>query len=840
MNCTAINSGDWNNPSVWQGSIVPGPNDDITINTGVLVTIDSSKMSYNGFGNLVQLGSLNNSSVMTVNGTLKVNVISNAGGAPQKTGICLYNDSKVIINSGGAINISATGYDNGATYNARGMSCSQNAKITNNGNIGISAHNLGGGIGFGIYLDDDGTQLNNYANISISQTDFEKDGRGHCYGLYISSGLLENSGTITSNATAKGFIKTDAGGTVRSTGSILNSGTVKNMGTINNLGVFTSCLPYANYQGNPISNSTNGQINIKGQLNSTTNLQNLVPVTPLSPVSIEFGDTLINNATFTIADGYSLLCKGTIKNNGSIVNNGTVIWDLGATFTPLNQQSLSYLIQGGTIQLQGSLSADLALNTVFYQSTLITLFDNIEINSGATLNLGNFGLTIPSTKNLSIVEGGIVEITQPIINNGILTINGNLKWHCSSQVSSPFSGTNPTGNGYVALLGSISESFDFQSISWPNFIIIEGDSLAISQPDFKFDASNLWIYGTLNLSSTAYIQTNVNNYGTINLCYNGDLRITSSGTLNNNMAEITGDPVYSRFVWDVAGQYVTFRPITGLTEFYLHGSSSSIDFPQLQNLSDSNTQFFIGDPAGTDETVQLQNLNISEGYKLNIITNLKIIGEFASDDAILRIDTSKSYTFGSLQISGIIGLFNSNPKNVGDNELKNLFPIFTNCTAFVVNSNDHLVIANDEIFGVNLTINGNVTVIQGKTLTIGNPAVGSPTLKVLGFVDNTGATLLVNNTQGVGLHFSGLNPAYNSGTINLSQGVAASIDQSRAAMYLERTLLNNSSGTITNSANGTPIDCNQGTICGGTFTPNLTPIGSPISGQTGTYVTNCS
>ncbi len=846
MNCTAINSGDWNSPSVWQGGNVPGTNDTITINTGITVSIDSSKMGYNGFGNLVQLGAAGTSGSLTINGTINVNVISIAGGSPQKTGICLYNDSQVVINTGGVLNIIATGLDNGATYNANGMSCSQNGKITNNGSVTISAHNNTGGIGFGIYLSDDNTQFINNANVFISQTDFEKDGRGHCYGFYINTGSLINTGTITSDNTANGIFRIDSSGIVQNNGKIVNSGRINNGGVINNQGTITSVLPNANYQGNNINNQSNGIISLSGLINSQTNLQSIVPLANNSTVFINAGDTLTNNSTFTITSGYTLVCKGILVNNSSIANAGTVVWDLGATFTPSNAYNSMYLIQGGTLQLQGTLAsnATLDLSQLCYNIKSVSVLSNLSINSGSTLNLASLILTIPSSISLTILSGGILETTQPITNNGTLTINGNLLWNCSPQVASPFSGVNPAGTGSVALTGTISSNFSFSNINWSKFSIMSGETLTITQSGFNFSTTDEFIISsnaTLELCTRVNILSILTNLGTVNL--NGaDLRVTSASNFDNDNGIITASR-NSIFVWDVAGTFSLSNPVTGLYQFYIHGNNSSQDI-QLNGYADINTQFIIGNPENSPEVVYLENLVINQGYKLNINSSLNLSSEFINDDGILRINTSNSYSFSGVENSGSIWIFNNTVLGNIDNDLLNFFPLLTGCTDFQVDNNDHLYIGNDTISGVNLTINGNVTVVMGKTLNIGNPATGKSTVKVAGSLDNTRATITVTNTQGVGLHFVGKDPAFNTGTLDLSTGVNATLNGSAAALYLERTLLKNNSisgtGTITNKpGNNSTIYCNQGTICGGTFSPNIAPVGSAITGQSATYVNNC-
>lgn len=844
MNCTAINSGDWNSSNVWQGGNIPGTNDTITIDTGVTVNIDNSKMPYQQFGNLVQLGALGTSGSLTVNGTLNIKLVAVAG-PTTCTGIAIYNNSQVIVTTSGSINISATGYDFGATVNAYGMSCSQNGTIINNGSITIAAHNVTGGIGYGIYLGDDNTRFVNNLNatVTINNTDFEKDGRGHCYGFYISQGNLQNNGTISSSNSSKGVIKTDSTGTVTNTGKIINSGAISNNGSIINQGIFSNVLPFANYKGNNINNQQNGTISILGQISTQINLQNIVPVSNNTIIYIHSTDTLTVNAQFTITSGYTLVCKGTIVNNNAITNAGTVVWHLGATYTPMLSNS-QYLIQGGTFLIQGT-AADITtdLSQIVNQPKLFSMSDNVNIMMATKLCLGNLALTIPSNFTFNIMEGATIETSQTVTNNGVLQIDGLFIFECSSQAVLPFKGS-PIGQGSVALKGSISSGFDFSSIKWSNFFIKEGDNLTITQSGFNFTTSEQFEIqsgATLTIYSRVNIQSTVNNSGTI-ILLGADLRVTSTGSLVCNNGEINASN-NSILVWNVAGNLNLQKPIIGLYEFYIHGNNSSQAL-SLITFADINTQFIISNPDNKAEVVYLQSLDINEGYRLNINSSLNLSQKLFNDDGILRINTLNSYKFSSVVNSGTICIFNTGTTVDIDNDLSSFFPIFTGCTDFQVSNNDHLYIGNDSISGVNLTINGNVTVVMGKTLNIGNPATGKSTVKVEGSLDNTKATIAVKNTQGVGLHFVGKNPAFNTGILDLSTGVNATLNGSAAALYLERTLLKNNTfseaGTITNkTGNDSTIYCNQGTICGGTFSPNTKPIGSAFTGQSATYVSNC-
>ncbi len=845
MNCTAINSGDWNSSNVWQDGNIPGTNDDITINTGVTVNIDNSKMPYQQFGNLVQLGAQGTSGSLTVNGVLNIKVVAVAGPSACN-GISIYSNSKVIVNSGGAINISATGYDFGATVNAYGMSCSQKGSITNNGSITIAAHNVTGGIGIGIYLNDDATQFVNSVdgNVTINETSFEKDGRGHCYGFYISDGTLNNAGTIQSNNTSSGVIKTDSTGKVNNTGTIINCGTINNGGTFNNQGTISNVLPSASYKGNNINNQPDGIISLSGVINSPTTLESIVPLSNSASIRVRSNDILTVNTTFTISEGYTLVCLGSLVNNGAITNAGTFIFDLGATYTPKVANG-SYLIQGGAFMIQGTSTVGytLDLNQIINQPNSFTLSNNVFILMSSGLNFGNLALTIPSNLSFTISEGAQLETTQAIVNNGYFEMDGFLVWNYNNQVTSPFTGNTPMGSGYIALQGNISSGFSFSNINWSQFIILANNSLTITQSEFNFSTANdfaiqenasLYLFGRVN------VLTSITNGGTIYL-KTADIRITSTGNLDSSNGEIIGSG-NSIFVLDVAGTYSISKPITGLYQFYIQGNNNSYTCA-LNNLSDINTQFIIGNPENTPEVVCINSLTIVEGYKLNINTSLNLSHNFSNVNGILRINTLNSYKFSSVVNSGTICIFNTGTIGDIDNDLSNFFPIFTGCTDFQVSNNDHLYIGSDSISGVNLTINGTVTIIPGKTLSIGNPAPGKSTFKILGSFDNTNATVIINNTQGIALHFDGMNPGYNTGELDLSNGPSATINGTVAGLYLERTLLKNytqtETGTIINNKDMTSIYCNQGTICGGKFDPNITPFGSAFKGQSATYVANC-
>ena len=210
---TAVQSGNWNDPNTWGGSI-PGLNDDVTIPSGITVTVNAASVcndinilsggtvNYSGTQTLRVYGNWNNygtfnagtsgtveftgSSNTTINGnttfeeliinktdintTLTINGTNSVsgGGSILLTGglITIPTGGSFSINPSSGITINSTaGFDvTGGTLNTGNFS------ITNKGLIRISAGtaNFGSGSGNEIHTQFDGAFIVNGGNVNIS------------------------------------------------------------------------------------------------------------------------------------------------------------------------------------------------------------------------------------------------------------------------------------------------------------------------------------------------------------------------------------------------------------------------------------------------------------------------------------------------------------------------------------------------------------------------------------------------------------------------------------------------------------------------------------------------
>jgi Ca2+-binding RTX toxin-like protein len=187
---TAVNTGNWNDPNVWEGGIVPGDADDKEILSGVTVTITSS---INNSGAIIgNYGILENSATIT-----------NLDGGINNYGT---------LNNSGTISNDITTINNYGTINNSGTITNANSDIINNAS-GI-INNSGAISNNGNLINNEGGVINNTSSETITN-DFR----------IFNLGEINNSGAIDNT----------------SSGSIANDGVINNQcnGEINNLGSIT-------------------------------------------------------------------------------------------------------------------------------------------------------------------------------------------------------------------------------------------------------------------------------------------------------------------------------------------------------------------------------------------------------------------------------------------------------------------------------------------------------------------------------------------------------------------------------------------------------------------------
>ena len=247
------------------------------------------------------------------------------------------------------------------------------------------------------------------------------------------------------------------------------------------------------------------------------------------------GELNILSAT-TIANAHS---TATINNFGTLVNNGVLINELGAT---LNNNSTGTLINNGVIsnQLMGSM-----INAGFLQNMnggfITNDLSSTITNSGTWVNysgatLSNFG-SISSTGLLQSLAGGTID-NFGMISSGphtYLDIQGTLN-NSGAIVAGLFSNSGTTNNSGMMTLNA-GDSFTQNLGVFNN----QATGQLVNNTTFiTFDGGILNNHGTI--TSTELLQTmgtgTINNFGTINSGPN--VYLDNQGTLNNSGTIVAG------------------------------------------------------------------------------------------------------------------------------------------------------------------------------------------------------------------------------------------------------------------------------------------------------------
>lgn len=135
-NFITINSGNWNDPAIWQGNAVPGPADNALVSAGDVVDLNASGLS---IGNLTIDGTLGYTSTpadFTVNGNLQVNAGGILNVFNSTTGKRIYVANNIINNGVIDLSIGSTSAGNltlngGGVQSVSGSGSFANGKIRN-------------------------------------------------------------------------------------------------------------------------------------------------------------------------------------------------------------------------------------------------------------------------------------------------------------------------------------------------------------------------------------------------------------------------------------------------------------------------------------------------------------------------------------------------------------------------------------------------------------------------------------------------------------------------------------------------------------------------------------
>ncbi len=854
-NFTAVANGAWNNPSTWGGS-VPGTDDTILIPANITVDVDSSTMGPNGFGVFVQLGSQSGNGVLTVVGVLNVNVAASVMSGQDLLGIAVYMNSTLTVSVGGEINVSASGNVGSGTFNVFGIYASQSGAIVNNGTINLNCHNVNGGLGYGIHLDDSGTTLTNGGTINIVSSDPAKDGRGHCYGIRVRPGTVQNNGQITSTSQAAGTIKLE-GGTLDNAGSFANSGLINNGGTINNTGALTQVFPSAGFQGNAIGGS--GTVAISGTVTAPLSLDSVMP--GISNYLLLANTSLTLNAPFTIPDGLSLDCKGALTNNSTFTNNGLIVWRLDtATFFRADPYGSQNDVKGsGRLGVDGILPSGAELDLNKLSQNITVLSRSIVISPGATLMVQRGDtMNIPSSYSVTVqgasatLPAGMLFVGGTIANGGTISNQGVIKYNLSQTGSTnwPVITTALTGNGAIALTGNAPSTLDLSAFPATNFLIMSGDQLDVWQGStmtlpvggtltINGGATN----GILNLIGTFNMNGSLTNSGTFQL---GGTLISCGSIANNGSLECSS--AYGYIVHCFPDASYSGTAPNGIVAVRLRGTTDSN--VSLNLLGYGNSMPFrvaSGDTLTVNGTLTVPGNYILQSVGTDSMPSTTSATTFTNSGTYVYNFDYASLSCTTYSGNGTVCL---NGYVTADKSFASVTGPFGSSQNFTVQHGDLLGFCADTNMpeGITLSCSGTFQVSSSSvTVTLNTPpdagadnVSATLSLQSNGTLENNG-TIALRNIQRVGLWFHnmsiGLNPnnPTNNGTLDASTAAALS-NNLNCSILIENTKLVNTSGTVLSGIGA--IFCNQGSICGGTLTGS-NPTGSPLPPSTATYCPSC-
>src|SRR3990172_5158865 len=440
------------------GNIIVGPFETLTIPSGVNLVI--SNTSGTGITLSSISSTINNSGTITITSTStsgsgggirSFGTINNSGtiNVANSVGWGINNFGTINNNSGGIINVAATG-NTGITNDAGTFNnIDFFGTLTNSGTITISGNSLEG-----ILTHNTGTGITNQASGVITITNPLNDG------IQLTGGTLTNSGTINVANSGGGSV-----GIAQLGGPLTNSGTINVANTGSNRGIQNSFGTGITNSGTIIiSNSGNGVGIENAQILTNSGTINVANTGTTSGTNIGINNSnlaaILNNfGTITISNtGVSSIA---ISNNSGTINNNSVgiinVSNTGGTGILIGISLASTLNNSGTITISNT--GGTGINNSRTSATL---------NNSGTITISNTGGT-------------------GINNSGTITNPGTI-YNCGGTVI----GTIPTTGNPIVPCPTASISINDVALAEGNFGPIDfdftvtrsGDTTGASSVDF--------------------------------------------------------------------------------------------------------------------------------------------------------------------------------------------------------------------------------------------------------------------------------------------------------------------------------------------------------------------
>ena len=571
---TGGSTGNWDDPANWSSNTLPGPNDDVSIGSGVSVVHsddDSDSIgSLTSSGPLsIEGGTLSIASASTV-GTLTINDTT----SPSTT---LTVDGPLTVNgllslSGSTISGSGTITDNGGTFLHNGT-LDGPTLINPAGQTATFAPGSESSI-----LMEDGAEFDNIGSF-LDQSDY-----GFVQGTGASSSFTnQGSLKVSMNGGASVFdvLFNMRGGTVDVQGTYLvlgGGGTETGAAFTVESGAgldFEGSTPFALDSGTTFSGAGNlaaasPPLTLSGDSASFT-----------GPTEVYFGDTLIVDGSLagseqTVKSGATLGGSGTV---GAIVNDGTISPGDSATITGV-------LKADGNVTFESGSTFNIASNGI----SAGTGYD--QLDATGTVSLGGAALT--GTLGFTPTDGEsfpIIESTAPIVGTfaglpqgASLTIGGvpfTISYTGGASgddvvLTQAATTTTPPTATTTSLGSSANPSMPGQTVTFTAIVApTSGTSTPIGNVTFTIDGQTQTpvALGVINGVDEATLTTSTLRLGsnTISAAYSGNSAFSSSGvpnpltqTVNATQLEATAIKLMSSANPATVGQPVTLTAtVTG-------------------------------------------------------------------------------------------------------------------------------------------------------------------------------------------------------------------------------------------------------------------------------------
>ncbi len=676
---------------------------------------------------------LNNKSEFTNSGTININGQSSLGVLSADGTAKVTNSSSGVINvGGGGMGIATKGY---SSPNFTGT-------IQNDGSI------IGTGGGAGIMT---------YGSQNVAG------------GTVINNGTIKiNGGTNATGVTISGYARLE------------NNGEISGSGTTNTP---SNALVSGN-NGAQIHNAATGTITGKSYSTGIYSQNN----------SITNKNTVVNDGTISVENGYGIYSLGSdITNNGIVSSNGTGIYAtrfsngvVGSTVTNngtviVKQNGTGIaVIQGsgvnnGTIQISGNNTTGISIHGGGGYAGTFT--NNSSISSDA----GKTGVTLVKINGSTAVG----DKTGTLINTADLTALGD-----NSTV------IYVTNNGKISNTGNITVNngtgikLEYSSLlagDNKGTITVNGSGIGILAGASSYNGSILVNDGTINLQSngtgicvasgTAYMNgTNAENKGKINFNGTGGtgIYVTDAKTTFKNSAELISDQ----------------RNTTGITVTKTATTSNNADITLTGDNSVGINIINNGVLTSNTGTITVNN-GIGIKVKDSTLSNNQNTG-------IIKVEaengTGISGVNSNITNNGVIYVKNAGLGFYGNNsDLKNYRQInVTDGTGIAVENNS--VLSNN----ASLNITGEGTGITGISSNITNQSTGNITVKKGTNISASNSTVknygMLSNENGTGIYGNN-SDVENYGTINIENGTGAVVEN-------RSLLVNNASFDITGEGTG--------------------------------------